>query len=66
MIEIELLERQIAELDETSFRKLREWFLEFDQSRWDQKLTDDSSAGKLQFLVNAALGELESGRTRDL
>jgi hypothetical protein len=66
MIQIELLEQQIAELDDDSFLKLREWFIEFDQVRWDNKLEADSNAGKLDFLINAALSEHQAGKTRDL
>ena len=37
MIQIELLEQHIAELDNASFSKLRDWFIEYDQTRWDKK-----------------------------
>lgn len=63
---MELLEKHIAELDDDSFSKLREWFLEFEQARWDKQLEADSNAGKLDFLINAALAEHEAGVTRDL
>lgn len=66
MIQIELLEQYISELDDASFSKLRDWFIEFDQARWDRKLEADSNAGKLDFLINAALAEHEAGLTRDL
>lgn len=66
MTQLELLEQHIAELDDDSFSKLREWFIEFDQARWDKKLEADSNAGKLDFLINAALAEHEAGITRDL
>jgi hypothetical protein len=66
MVQVELLERQIAELDDDSFAELREWFIEFDQARWDKKLEADSEAGKLDFLINAALAEHEAGSTKDL
>jgi hypothetical protein len=66
MIQIEVLEQHIAELDDNSFAKLRDWFIEFDQVRWDKKLEADSNAGKLDFLINAALGEHQAGKTRDL
>lgn len=66
MIQVEILEQQIAELDDASFSKLRNWRIEFDQSRWDKKLEEDSNAGKLDFLINAALAEHEAGLTRDL
>lgn len=66
MTQIEMLEQHIAKLDDDSFSKFREWFLEFDQARWDKKLEVDSNAGKLDFLINAALAEHEAGKTRDL
>ena len=66
MTQIEILEQNIAELDDDSFAKLREWFIEFDQSRWDKQLEADSDAGKLDFLIKAALAEHQAGKTRDL
>jgi len=66
MIQIELLEQHIAELDDTSFSKLRDWFIEYEQTRWDRKIEADSNAGKLDFLINAGLAEHQAGTTRDL
>jgi len=66
MTQLELLEQHIATLDDDSFSKLREWFIEFDQVRWDKKLEVDSNTGKLDFLINAALAEHKAGSTRDL
>ena len=66
MTQVELLEQHIAELDDASFATLRDWFVEFDQARWDKQLEADSNSGKLDFLINAALAEHEAGLTRDL
>jgi hypothetical protein len=66
MTQLELLEQHIAALDDDSFSKLREWFVEFDEARWDKKLEVDSNSGKLDFLINAALAEHKAGITRDL
>lgn len=41
----------INECSDDVFTRLRDWFFEFDQSRWDKKLTNDSNAGKLDFLI---------------
>ncbi len=65
-MQVETLEQYIAALDDDSFAKLREWFIEFDQARWDKQIETDSNAGKLDFLINAALDEYQSGKTRDL
>jgi hypothetical protein len=63
---VEKIEEQIAQLDNASFSKLRDWFIEFDQSQWDKQIETDSNAGKLDFLINAALVEHQAGKTRDL
>ncbi|BAP55904.1 hypothetical protein THII_1607 [Thioploca ingrica] len=64
--EIRFLESKVAKLDNDSFSKFRDWFIQFDQARWDKKLEADSNAGKLDFLINAALAEHQAGKTRDL
>jgi len=64
--ELELIEDRIAKLDNDSFSTLRDWFIEFEQARWDKKLEADSNSGKLDFIINAALAEHQSGKTRDL
>lgn len=43
MVAIELLEQHITELDDDSFSKLRAWFKEFEQTRWDKKIESDST-----------------------
>ncbi|MDO9161422.1 MAG: hypothetical protein Q8N35_02470 [Methylococcaceae bacterium] len=52
MMSVETIEEQIAELDNASFSKLRDWFVEFDKSRWDKQIEADSNAGKLDFLIS--------------
>lgn len=64
--EVEFLENRIEKLDVDSFSKLRDWFIELDNIRWDKQLETDSNAGKLDFLINAALAEHEAGKTTDL
>jgi hypothetical protein len=66
MVAIELLEQHITELDDDSFSKLRAWFKEFEQTRWDKKIESDSNAGKLDFLIGAALAEHRAVKTRQL
>jgi hypothetical protein len=66
MIQVETIEQYIEELDDNSFAKLRDWFVEFEQKRWDKKIENDSNAGKLDFLINAALTEHHAGKTKSL
>jgi hypothetical protein len=66
MNQLETIEKQIAELDQDSYTRLRNWFIEFDHSVWDRKIEADSNAGKLDFLINAGLSEYYQGKTKDL
>lgn len=66
MIQVETIEQYIEELDDNSFSKLRDWFIELEQKRWDKKIEKDSNAGKLDFLINAALTEYQTGITKSL
>jgi hypothetical protein len=65
-VEVKALEQNISELDDDSFNAFREWFMEFDRARWDRQLEIDTKAGKLDFLIEAALMEHEAGKTQDL
>lgn len=64
--EVELIEQRIAALDNVDFAKLRDWFVEFEQRRWDQKIEIDQAEGKLDALINVALTEYQSGKAREL
>lgn len=66
MVQVETIEQYIEELDDNSFAKLRDWFIEFEQTRWEKKIEQDSNAGKLDFLINAALDEYHAGTTKSL
>ena len=66
MISLEAIEEKIAELDNASFAKLRDWIIEFDHARWDKQIEADSNAGKLDFLIDAALAQHQAGKSRDI
>ena len=70
MMSVETIEEQIAELDNASFSKLRDWFIEFDQSRWDKQIEVDSNAGNWIFsltphLLNIKLEKQETFETQN-
>ena len=66
MGDLESIEQQIKRLDDDAFARLRAWFIEYDQSRWDRQIEADSAAGKLDSLVEEALAEHRAGKTRRL
>jgi hypothetical protein len=66
MTSVQLIEDQIQHLDNQSFAALRNWFIEYDHSRWDRQIATDSEAGKLDFLIDEALAEHRAGKTKPL
>jgi hypothetical protein len=66
MSNIQLIEDQIQHLDNQSFAALRNWFIEYEHSRWDRQIATDSEAGKLDFLIDEALAEHRAGKTKPL
>jgi hypothetical protein len=40
--------------------------LDLDEQQWDQQIENDIAAGKLDFLTQEALTEIESGNSRML
>jgi hypothetical protein len=63
---VEELETVIGHLDEAEYSELRRWFLERDWEIWDRQIEEDSSSGRLDFLVREARDEKASGTLRDL
>ncbi|HSW10041.1 MAG TPA: hypothetical protein VLK32_03940 [Bacillota bacterium] len=66
MTRLEELERAVASLTAEEFREFRRWFLEKDWEQWDRQLEEDSSAGKLDFLVREASDARKQGKLREL
>lgn len=66
MNEIEDLESRIIKLLPEDFAKFRSWFLEFDHRLWDDQISADFKAGKLDSLIDKAREELKHGKAREL
>jgi hypothetical protein len=66
MSKIELIERDIEQLDDKSFASFREWFLAYENARWDRQITEDSKSGKLDSLVEEALAADRAGKSTPL
>lgn len=61
MTTIEQIEAAILTLPSDDFNKLRKWFLDLDDRRWDRQLEQDVAEGKLEALGEEAIAEFESG-----
>jgi len=66
MTEIEKLEKRIESLSPEELAKFRTWFIEFDARLWDRQIEADSKDGKLDRIVNSALADYKSGRSKEI
>jgi len=66
MSEIKQLEQTVSNLSSKDLAQFRAWFLEFDARVWDEQITSDLKAGKLDSLLAEARAEYEQGKTRPL
>lgn len=66
MGKIETIENEIEKLDDHSFAALREWFIAYDNARWDRQIELDSNSGKLDSMIEDALVEHSRGKTKPL
>jgi hypothetical protein len=63
---VEEIESAILRLSPKELGQLTEWVLDLDEQNWDKQIERDGAAGKLDFLKEEALAELESGDSRTL
>ena len=60
--ELEEAVRQLSSDDRAAFRA---WYATFDAEEWDRRLESDVAAGKLDWLVQEARDDQQSGRCTD-
>ena len=65
MSRVEEIEDAISRLSPEEYQSLAAWFLEREQSKWDQQMDRDSSSGKLDFLFEEADEEGRQGLLRE-
>lgn len=58
MTQVEELQVRIRNLPDEDFSKLRDWFLQFENELWDEKISADFKAGKFNKLIEKAKIEL--------
>jgi hypothetical protein len=65
MSRVEEIEAAIDGLPSEEYRRIVQWFRVREQTRWDQQMDADSSAGKLDFLFDEAESESAKGPLRE-
>ncbi|MEN8260895.1 MAG: hypothetical protein ABFS02_09970 [Pseudomonadota bacterium] len=66
MTRLEHIQAEIEALPTNEFARLRDWITQKDWELWDKQIEVDSSAGKLDFLVQEALEAKAKGKLTDL
>ena len=66
MGKIEMIERDVEQLDDKSFAAFREWFLDHQNLRWDRQIEHDSTNGKLDALIQDAVAAHRAGKSTPL
>lgn len=66
MTTIEQIEQEIRNLNSDELARFRNWFLEFDARNWDEQIEQDSRAGRLDKLANAAVQSWRQGKATEL
>ncbi len=66
MTSVQEIEQAIEHLPGEEFCQVRDWIVEKDWAKWDAQVESDSKAGGLDFLVDEALKDANSGDTRPL
>ncbi|MDF1883671.1 hypothetical protein JHD49_06940 [Sulfurimonas sp. SAG-AH-194-C21] len=61
-----MIEEEIENLPEHDFIVLREWFQDLDSKKWDKRIEDDATDGKLDDLANTALNDFKNGKHKAL
>lgn len=65
MDRVEEIESAISNLPPEEFRRVAEWFLALEQTRWDEQMDRDSAGGKLDDLFAEADNESAQGLLRE-
>jgi hypothetical protein len=62
----EIIESEIAGLNQLELAELWEWFARFDAEAWDRQISSDVADGKLDALAERALAAHRAGKTTPL
>ncbi|MCE9553598.1 MAG: hypothetical protein K8T91_09540 [Planctomycetes bacterium] len=66
MSNVDEIKAAIEALPAPEFAQLRNWFSEKDWEKWDRQLEEDSTTGRLDFLMQEALDEKAKGSLKEL
>ncbi|MFM8952214.1 MAG: hypothetical protein ACKOOF_04015 [Planctomycetaceae bacterium] len=65
MSTVEEIEAAIQRLNPAEMALFRAWYADFDAAEWDREIAADVATGKLDWLIQEALDDLDAGRCTD-
>lgn len=60
------LERAVRQLEPCDFKEFRRWMADYDMDLWDKQIENDSAGGRLDKLINKAMGDYSAGRCSEI
>jgi hypothetical protein len=66
MSTVDEIEQAIRNLEPQDLAALRQWFAAFESEVWDRQIGQDVAAGRLDWLADEGLRDLNEGRCSDL
>lgn len=65
MSTVEEIEAAIQQLSPGEMEAFRAWYAEFDAASWDRQIAEDDAAGRLDWLIQEAIDDLDAGCCSD-
>ena len=64
MITVKELAKAVSGLSPEQLAEFRAWFKSFDTARWDRKIDEDVTSGRLGRILEKALGDYRKGKEK--
>ena len=64
MITVKELAKAVSGLSPEQLAEFRAWFKSFDTARWDRKIDEDVTSGRLGRILEKALGDYHKGKEK--
>ena len=66
MSNLSKIEQSVSQLPDEDFARFRQWFLEFENKKWDLQFEQDINENKLSNLANEAIADYKKGKFKSL
>ena len=66
MSTVEEIESAITQLPPEEYSRVRDWFINRDNSLWDKQIEEDSASGRLDHIVQELEQDISAGKVKPL